>query len=245
MGVVITVKDKTVSLRSADAKMEVTKSSITEILQNDDTPDLTMNKNDRWKFIVVVLVVLWALYQIYPPTSQDLVQQFASRAEATDATFTNIVKKAEALQQADTNSSAFAVLPEAIGTNDIQAYFPSIDAKTQIASHNLYSEPASAGRLGQNQAGPGFAGRHVLPGRNGYKLSATVGRPTNGVGRAADVSGALSQAVEVLRKRVDALGVAEPVIQPEGENQILIQMPGLAESVKQAAREDISKVRLS
>ena len=38
VGVVITVKDKTVSLRSADAKMEVTKSSITEILQGDDTP---------------------------------------------------------------------------------------------------------------------------------------------------------------------------------------------------------------
>lgn len=38
VGIVITVKDKTVSLRSADAKMEVTKSSITEILQGDDTP---------------------------------------------------------------------------------------------------------------------------------------------------------------------------------------------------------------
>ena len=38
VGTVITVKDKTVSLRSADAKMEVTKSSITEILQGDDTP---------------------------------------------------------------------------------------------------------------------------------------------------------------------------------------------------------------
>lgn len=37
VGVVITVKDKTVSLRTGDAKMEVTKSSITEILQSDDT----------------------------------------------------------------------------------------------------------------------------------------------------------------------------------------------------------------
>ncbi|HEV2455892.1 MAG TPA: preprotein translocase subunit YajC [Verrucomicrobiae bacterium] len=37
VGIVITVKDKTVSLRSADAKMEVTKSSITEIVQSDDT----------------------------------------------------------------------------------------------------------------------------------------------------------------------------------------------------------------
>jgi preprotein translocase subunit YajC len=33
VGVVITVKDKTVSLRSADAKMEVTKASVTEILE--------------------------------------------------------------------------------------------------------------------------------------------------------------------------------------------------------------------
>lgn len=37
VGVVITVKDKTVSLRSADTKMEVTKASITEIVQSDDT----------------------------------------------------------------------------------------------------------------------------------------------------------------------------------------------------------------
>jgi preprotein translocase subunit YajC len=36
VGTVISVKDKTVSLRSADAKMEVTKSSVTEILESGD-----------------------------------------------------------------------------------------------------------------------------------------------------------------------------------------------------------------
>jgi preprotein translocase subunit YajC len=36
IGVVITVKDRTVSLRSMDAKMEVTKSSVTEILEGGD-----------------------------------------------------------------------------------------------------------------------------------------------------------------------------------------------------------------
>jgi preprotein translocase subunit YajC len=38
IGVVITVKDNTVSLRSADAKMEVTKASVTEILPATETP---------------------------------------------------------------------------------------------------------------------------------------------------------------------------------------------------------------
>jgi preprotein translocase subunit YajC len=36
IGVVITVKDKTVSLRSADAKMEVTKASVTDILESSN-----------------------------------------------------------------------------------------------------------------------------------------------------------------------------------------------------------------
>jgi preprotein translocase subunit YajC len=34
VGTVVTVKDTTVSLRSADAKMEVTKASVTQILEN-------------------------------------------------------------------------------------------------------------------------------------------------------------------------------------------------------------------
>jgi preprotein translocase subunit YajC len=38
IGVVITVKDNTVSLRSADAKLEVTKASVTEILPACETP---------------------------------------------------------------------------------------------------------------------------------------------------------------------------------------------------------------
>jgi preprotein translocase subunit YajC len=37
IGTVITVKDKTVSLRSADAKFEVTKASVTEIIADDAT----------------------------------------------------------------------------------------------------------------------------------------------------------------------------------------------------------------
>ena len=41
-------------------------------------------------------------------------------------------------------------------------------------------------------------------------------------------SAALSQAIEVLRKRIDRFGVAEPIIQSAGGNRILIQLPGLS-----------------
>lgn len=40
---------------------------------------------------------------------------------------------------------------------------------------------------------------------------------------------AVSRALEILRNRVDALGVAEPMIQREGEKFIVIQLPGIKE----------------
>lgn len=38
---------------------------------------------------------------------------------------------------------------------------------------------------------------------------------------------AVRQALETIRNRVDQFGVAEPVIAPQGENQILVQLPGI------------------
>ncbi|NJM54863.1 MAG: protein translocase subunit SecD [Verrucomicrobiae bacterium] len=56
-----------------------------------------------------------------------------------------------------------------------------------------------------------------------------------------DAESAIAQAVEVLRRRVDKFGVAEPVIQPAGGNRISIQMPGLSEADKESARQQISR----
>ena len=52
----------------------------------------------------------------------------------------------------------------------------------------------------------------------------------------------LDQAVEVIRKRVDSVGVAEPVIQPVGEKRIIVQIPGVSESDKASYRRQLEKV---
>ena len=95
------------------------------------------------------------------------------------------------------------------------------------------------------------ARRHRLPRPDGYQQPGayveTVTNSTTGVveSRTNTVdssSGALSQAVEVLRKRVDQFGVAEPVIQPEGSDRISIQLPGLSKAQMQDdARISIQK----
>src|SRR5450631_3345423 len=54
--------------------------------------------------------------------------------------------------------------------------------------------------------------------------------------------GTLEQAVEVIRKRVDYFGGAEPVITPVGTDRILVQIPGLDTAKIQEAREQLSRV---
>jgi len=101
--------------------------------------------------------------------------------------------------------------------------------------------------LRQNQARPRFAGGTaflVEMDTSRADHCRERGDP-NGANNAKDVEGALSQAVEVLRKRVDQFGVAEPVIQPMGGNQIFwIQFAGLSEADKESAATKHPKGRV-
>ena len=51
----------------------------------------------------------------------------------------------------------------------------------------------------------------------------------------------MEQAIGVLRSRVDKFGVAEPVLQTRGENEITIEMPGLSELDYQSVREILTR----
>ena len=202
-----------------------------------------MRKNDFPKFVFVVLVILWSLYQIYPPTSRDLVKEFVAHADNPDATFTNILQRIEPLRLANTNAAEFMVLQEAIGTNDIQNYFPNIDAKSQLYPTTFILNELQRSASGKVKLGLDLQGgtSFLVEMDTNALANATDASDTNKVTRTPDISGALSQAVEVLRKRVDAFGVAEPVIQPAGGNQILIQLPGLSQAVKESAKQQIQK----
>src|SRR5258706_3164312 len=188
-----------------------------------------MNRNNVWRFTIVMIVLLWSLYEIYPPKPRDLVQVFREKAQNRDATFTEIMKKAVELQRASPEKS-YDDLREAIGTNDITKYFPYFNAKesrppTQFILNRIQREAAGKIKLGLDLQG----GTSVLVRMNTNNLTK------------ADTGAVLSQAVEVLRKRVDKLGVAEPLIQPQGTDRILVQLPGLSAADQESALISIKK----
>jgi SecD/SecF fusion protein len=195
-----------------------------------------MNRNNFWRFILVVLVVLWSLYELYPPQARDLVAHFRERAVNRDPAFTTIYTNALALQKA-MPEKAYDNLVQAIGTNDIMRYFPAFAPKEQLHPtpyilNRLQREAAGRVRLGLDLQG----GTSFLVEMDTSALAADTNRQAS-----ADASTALAHAVEVLRKRVDKFGVAEPLIQPEGNDRILVQLPGLSAADQESAKAAITK----
>ena len=90
-----------------------------------------MKQNNFGWFIVVVCIVLWSLFEIYPPTPRDLIQEFSNRASNKDAAFNGIVTQAQELDKTGTNTQ-YAALALAVGTNQLQAYFPHISTTNQL-----------------------------------------------------------------------------------------------------------------
>jgi SecD/SecF fusion protein len=204
-----------------------------------------MKRNNLWRFLLVILIVAWALFESYPPTNQDMIQAFRSQAGNVDATFGDIVAKAQELSQKRPDRE-YANLQEAIGTNDITRYFPQFTNSPAARTHPTI---AILNRIQHDAMGRIHLGIDLQGGVSFLVQMDTnrlVNVQTNSHGvletNVLDVPGAISQAVEVLRKRVDKLGVAEPVIQPEGSDRISIQLPGLSEAQMAEAEANISKV---
>ncbi len=190
-----------------------------------------MNRNNFGRFIFIILVVLWSLYEVYPPNARNLVEVFRERAVNRDAEFSKIVERAAALDKAQPQR-AFGDLVEAIGTNDIAQYFPFFSATNQTHPTTFILNQLQREAQGRIKLGLDLQGG----------TSFLVEMDTNRLENVSDTKTALSQAVEVLRKRVDKFGVAEPVIQPEGNNRILIQLPGLSQAEQENAKVTIQKV---
>jgi len=132
-----------------------------------------------------------------------------------DTNFLAILERAQTLQK-ERPKRAYGNLLEAIGTNDLARYFQFPEAKNESILI-LRPQPIAARSGWPHPAGDRFKRRYFL----------LLRMETNRLAGASDVSTALSQAVEVLRKRVDKFGVAEPVIQPAGSDRILVELPGL------------------
>lgn len=169
-----------------------------------------MQRNNFWRAILVLFVTLWALYELHPATDRNLIDVFEQRATKKDAAFNAIVAKARELDKAAPERN-FSNLRDAIGTNSLTNFiaFSTAGEKdpNRAILNRLQREASGKIKLGLDLRG----GTSFLVGLDMGKIEAT-----------SDKKSLVNEAIEVLRKRVDKFGVAEPIIVAEGEDRILI-----------------------
>jgi SecD/SecF fusion protein len=195
-----------------------------------------MNQNNKFRWLLVVFLTAWAIYSFYPPTGKDLLSEFTEMASNKDTNFTAIVERARALEKEFPNR-IYGNLTLAVGTNDITKYFPGIKVQGAEKDHPRQI----LNKVQKNAQGKVKLGLD-LQGGTSFLVGVDTSKVTEGTNAiTADKKAVLEQAIEVLRSRVDKFGVAEPILQPQGENRILIQLPGLSESEIESARRQIEK----
>ncbi|MEY4692110.1 MAG: hypothetical protein RIT19_2435 [Verrucomicrobiota bacterium] len=199
-----------------------------------------MNRSHLWKLVLILLVVAWSASEIYPPTSKNLIEAFEQQSSTPNKTFDEIVKKAQQLDASNTDKApgiTYSNLLVAVGTNDLRPFFPSnyVNAAverdlTRGILNRVQRSAAGQFRLGLD-----------LQGGTQFLLEMDMSRAQTNAGAMMNADFIAEQAVEVLRRRVDRFGVAEPVIAPAGGGRILVQLPGLSEADKQQAKAQIQK----
>ena len=189
-----------------------------------------MKRNNLARFLFLLLILGWAGTEMTPLWDKPgkLIEEF-SKAKDKDEAFNKVVADAKASHEED-DSNEFGDLYDAVERSGLALtnYFPKMKFGSQAPDNRLVLQALQKRVAGQIQLGLDLKGGS----------SFLVAMDTN---KLENASGALAQAVEVLRRRVDSIGVAEPDIRPVGDNKIMIQLPGLSEADQAEAKKLVTE----
>lgn len=190
-----------------------------------------MKRNNTWRGIFVILILAWSFYEMQPPTGRPLVDVFGENATTSNADFEQILATARAdFNPTNSLTDQYRSLRSAIGTNDLQNFFNYSTRGEKDPNR------AILGRLQREGAGQFKLGLDLQGGS-----SVLVQISSNKVAQVSDKASLQQQAIDVLRLRLDKFGVAEPMIRGDGDDRILIQMPGLSHGDLDKIIETVTK----
>ncbi|MCK9315915.1 MAG: protein translocase subunit SecD [Verrucomicrobia bacterium] len=204
-----------------------------------------MQRKLTGRAVALIFIVAWALYSMFPMKSGDLIEAFKGQATQKDEVFEQIVQKMDA-QLAANPASPYDAILSSVGTNDITKYFAQLgdvseeDNPTIAVLNRLQRKISGRVKLGLDIKG----GTSFLVGMETKRIDTDVPEGEEPKLKEMDNDqrvSALEKAVQILRKRVDSMGVAEPEIIPQGSDRIMISLPGLTEAENEAARRQIER----
>lgn len=174
-----------------------------------------MASKPLFKLIAAGILLLCGLYSIFPLEDQDFASYVKKRSKYNRAELRTIINEAERQVKMGRFPSVFLALKAQGEKKDFSPFFPDLEVldvanlkkRNSILLNHLLK--ASKGKIKQGldlYGGVGFT----------LALPKDFQQPQY-----------LHKAIEVLSKRIDGLGLAEPLIRPIGSNCIEVQLPGI------------------
>ena len=182
-----------------------------------------MKRSNFKRFLLLALILSWAIWEMTPLQDKQgrLLEQFISESnDPNSQVISDIYSAAKSNLVAQTDSkNEYGALLSAVEKSGVPLKehfnYKFSGKKSDKEFNDLVLQRLQRDSSGQIQYGLDLQGGSSF-------LVAMQMNNTNNI----DYEGALSQAVEVLRSRVDKefLGVVEPDIRPLGDDKIMIQL---------------------
>jgi len=202
--------------------------------------------------LLVLILVLWTLSEWYPPQGTNMIDAFDQGATGQKEQIVAKLRDAASKVNEDDELSLDTWL-DAVGDADLRELFPAKTNSLQSAlklDNPAWEAPdaeqktkinrAILSRIQKASQGKVKLGLDL---KGGTQFVVQVEPKTDDKGNLQPVnSDQLTKAMEIMRRRVDAFGLAEPLIQTSGEDKIIIQVPALSQDDRKQARDIISEV---
>jgi hypothetical protein len=162
-----------------------------------------MQRKLLWRSLFILFLLGWAAWELYPPTSRNLIRVFEASAVHKDARFAAILSGAENLEKRFPQRT-YGDLLQAVGTNDLQPYFPfyqvsGAENPTRTILNRLQQEATGKIKLGLDLRGGTMFLVRMSTNRLAGQAMATAQEHKN----------ALSQAIDVLRHNIRPGGLEQ------------------------------------
>lgn len=198
-----------------------------------------MLKRNLWKIILSAVIAAWAIAELIPVNDIPFATYAKAHATAKPADFAKLLDEAAARKKSGAAPSEFVALKQ-IGAErklDLTVYFPEIRLESSLKNVVKRNE-ILLGELLRRSKGRLQLGLDL---KGGIAFTLEVDEKAAG----ADVDNTreekLAKAIEIIGARINAFGVAEPIIRPIGNNRIEVQLPGVNTKDNPEVVENVKK----
>ena len=211
-----------------------------------------MIKRNLWKLVLSFAIVAWAVATLYPLNDRPFAEYAKASSTAKSAEFAALIKEATDRTSAQSASgqapSVFVALKQIARERklDLAQFFPDInlgDVKNLEKRNALLLDELLRLSKGKLQLGLDLKGGVAFT----LEVDEAAAAAATSEGEREEK---LAKAIDIIGNRINAFGVAEPIIRPVGKNRIEVQLPSIStkdnpevvNAVKKPARLDFRLV---